>query len=461
MKTKPVINLCSSFTGDFHKKNAITHYYFVWLMHRIQQIFIVAILWLVSLQSAYSQNINYVRQLLDTLCAPAYHGRGYEYEADRKAAAFISEEISKLNLQAFEDGYFQYFTFPINTFPGAMELKIDGENMEPGVDFLVHPASAGAKGEFDILLLDSRNLQRQRFINRLKNKDLSGNFILLDTANLPQTPANKTLVKQIATENMLNAAGIIEIKYSALVFGVSQWQHDFVHIQLRHDAKPKTTKTTYVYIEAGQKERYRSQNIAAYIKGRSDSLLVFSAHYDHLGRMGRDTYFPGAHDNASGTAMLLDLARHFSTDSVQPYYTLAFVWFSAEEAGLIGSRYMAFSPLFSLQKTKLLLNLDLVGSGDGGIQVVNATEFEPEFQLLQRVNTTNNYLVAVKPRGPAANSDHYFFYERGVPAFFIYTLGEYKEYHNIHDTAENVPLSEYENFFRLIRDFTYQLHTEN
>ena len=59
----------------------------------------------------------------------------------------------------------------------------------------------------------------------------------------------------------------------------------------------------------------------------------------------------------------------------------------------------------------------------------------------------------IKKRGPAANSDHFPFYQKGVKCFFAYTLGNYKEYHNIYDTAENIPLSAYENIFKLIVDF--------
>ena len=68
-----------------------------------------------------------------------------------------------------------------------------------------------------------------------------------------------------------------------------------------------------------------------------DSFFVFTAHYDHLGTMGASVIFPGAHDNASGVAFLLDLARHFS--STPPPYSLIFLFLSGEEAGLKGSLY--------------------------------------------------------------------------------------------------------------------------
>ncbi len=88
----------------------------------------------------------------------------------------------------------------------------------------------------------------------------------------------------------------------------------------------------------------------ATIKGTAipDSFLVFSAHYDHLGQMGKDIYFPGANDNASGTSMLLNLAKYYSQN--RPKYSVLFIAFGGEEAGLIGSEYYVKNPLVPLSK---------------------------------------------------------------------------------------------------------------
>jgi len=153
--------------------------------------------------------------------------------------------------------------------------------------------------------------------------------------------------------------------------------------------------------------------------------------------------------------MVMDLARHFSLPENQPDMNIAFMAFSAEEAGLWGSSYYTAHPFFPLQDIKFLINLDMVGSGSKGIKVVNGNVFENEFNNLVKINTNNEYILKVNARGEAANSDHYPFYLEGVPAFFIYTLGdECKEYHTIFDDATNVPLTEYEDVFRLLTDFT-------
>jgi len=170
--------------------------------------------------------------------------------------------------------------------------------------------------------------------------------------------------------------------------------------------------------------------------------------------MGENVYFPGANDNASGVAMILDLAKYFANLKEKPNYSIAFLFFSAEEIGLIGSKYFCENPLFEMRNIECLINLDMVGSGEKGITIVNGKVFDEEFNKFTEINGNKNYLKKIKARDKAANSDHYFFYKNNVKSFFIYTLGNYKEYHNIYDKSEELPLNEYENLFKLLIDYS-------
>jgi aminopeptidase YwaD len=87
------------------------------------------------------------------------------------------------------------------------------------------------------------------------------------------------------------------------------------------------------------------------------------------------------------------------------------------------------------------------------ITVVNASIFKKEFELLNAINDHGNYLVKIKSRGKAANSDHYWFTEKGVPSFFIYALGGVQAYHDVDDKAATLPLTEFEDLFRLVVKF--------
>jgi hypothetical protein len=97
--------------------------------------------------------------------------------------------------------------------------------------------------------------------------------------------------------------------------------------------------------------------------------------------------------------------------------------------------------------------MDIMGTGEEGITVVNGTVFKKEFEKLQQINTENKFISDVKIRGKAAISDHYFFTEKGVKSFFIYTMGGIKAYHDIYDRPETLPLNEFENVFQLIVKF--------
>jgi len=98
-----------------------------------------------------------------------------------------------------------------------------------------------------------------------------------------------------------------------------------------------------------------------------------------------------------------------------------------------------------------------MGSGDEGMMAVNGTVFTKEFALLEKINNENKFLTTVKKRGKAANSDHYFFSEKGVPAFFFYTLGGGTAYHDVYDVAETLPLSRFQEVFSLLKVFIGEL----
>lgn len=224
------------------------------------------------------------------------------------------------------------------------------------------------------------------------------------------------------------------------------------------------TRTTPPIVKAG----YRSQNVCGYIPGETDSMIVFTAHYEHLGMSG-DTIFYGAHDNASGTAAVLDLARIVGSTRGQVLpttnyplptkYTYVFLFFGGEESGLIGSHYFADNPLINLNKVKLLVNIDLFCGGDEGLMVVNANarETKPYVDLLTQINDEGHYAAKIGRRDNAANSDHYFF-TRDCPSVFIYTLGgPYGGYHSPEDTCDGCGLGNYMNFMTLLKTFLEHL----
>ncbi|MEZ5083152.1 MAG: M28 family peptidase [Bacteroidales bacterium] len=394
-----------------------------------------------------SQDLIYARLVVDTLSTPSMCGRGYVNDGDKKAARFINDEFENFGLLPFGDSYFQLFTLPMNTYPGEIHVEVDKNPLSPGDQFVILPYSPSVSGTFDLVFAMADSLGNIKFPEGIGNMNVKKKVLVTDI-NQRDFKVNPNYL----------FAGYVFLQKDKVWWHVSDGHsvERYFALQILEEAINKKAKTIKIRAKNNFVKNYPTQNVIGYIKGKMnpEQFVVFSAHYDHLGQMGNDIYFPGANDNASGTAMLLNLAHHYSKPENQPECSLAFMAFSAEEAGLLGSGYYVRNPLFPLNQIRFLINLDMVGSGSEGIKVVNGSVFEKEFERLFQLNNDYGYLTDVKTRGKAANSDHYPFFVNGVPSFFIYTLGdESKEYHSIYDTPENVPFTEYEDLFRLLTDF--------
>ncbi len=375
---------------------------------------ILFLLLMLVTSTAFAQNLSFGRKMVDTLTAPYFWGRGYTNDGMKKAADFLSNEFKTYGLEPIGKNYFQQFSYPVNTFPGKMEVNVNGKDLMPGKDFIVSPETNGVRASGDLDVLDSI-----QFINR----------------------------KEMVVIKMQDK----------LTWDISPEVANYSLILVDKKALDKAPQTFKVNIENKLVKNFKAANVCGWVKGsvQPDSVIFITAHYDHLGGMGADTYFPGANDNASGVSLLLNLAQYYAKHPQK--YSIGFICFAGEEAGLIGSKYFTENPLVSLKNIRFLINTDLAGTGEEGITVVNATEFPKEFAMMNAVNDENKLLTKINARGKAANSDHYFFTEKGVPAFFFYTLGGIKAYHDVFDKAVTLPLNEHEDLFKLIIKFNEKL----
>jgi hypothetical protein len=406
--------------------------------------------------SAFSQNIGYARKAIDTLASPFMEGRGYVNHGDRKAADYIAGQFAEDGLSAFNNGYFQPYTFPMNTFPGEVNVTVNGKKLVAARDFLVNASSPAIHGEYKVFRISKDNVKSEKDLGRLIRK-FPDKIVLIDKEGI-ENKRVLSFLDSLKYVNNTGAAGLAYVTGSKLTWSVMAGKSvkSFPILEISRQSLPAKPKKIRVNIENEFFSNYPTQNVLGYIKGSvlPDTFLVFTAHYDHLGRMGSEARFPGANDNASGTAMLLDMARHYSRPENKPYYSIAFFSFSGEEAGLHGATYCADHPPFPLSQIKFLVNMDMVGTGREGITMVNATVFKDAYNRMVKINADNEYILTVKERGESCNSDHCPFYKKGVPAVFIYSMGkEFGEYHNPDDISAKLPLTEYEDIFRLIVAF--------
>lgn len=379
------------------------------------------------------------------------NGRGYTNRGDKIAADFIKNQFDKAQLNYFDNDPFQEFTLDVNVFEREVSLKIDGKKLKVGTDFIVHASSPSSVGSGKIIYLDSATIHNpSSWVLQKKFEKAIVAYRQEDEQALFKMP--KTFLEKITTAK---AYLVIAKKLTHWIAKNQNGKPKLLILEDRFDVKSK--KANWV-IQSQMRYGYQTQNVIGYVEGtqKPDSFMVFTAHYDHLGNMG-EAYFPGANDNASGVAMLIEMANHYAKNP--PKYSVAFIAFGAEEAGLVGSRYYTALPFFSLQSIKFLTNLDLFATGEKGMTVVNGSIFKKEFELLESVNEQGNYLPLIAKRGEAANSDHYFFYLAGVRSFFMYLQGDWANYH---DTADKTPIpyTKFKESFLLIRDFTDALMNE-
>ncbi len=412
------------------------------------------------LSTTLAQDMQQVKIVIDTLASPSMHGRGYVNNGDRIAANYLCQRYQEIGLQSFGKTYLQNFEMDINTFPKHLKLKIGKNELSLGKDFIINSISKSGKGKARLVRLDTNlyinNEVKEQFTKKNHNREILW---------YPQEEYNQIIeLPQFVINAIYEAKGIIEVKNSKLTASLSQRQLSNPFFEVSQAALdsclakyPKNKQKIKVKfrVDAELLTNYESQNVIGYLKGTSqpDTFLVITAHYDHLGRLGKKAYFPGANDNASGVALMLELAKFYQKPENRLPYSMAFMAFGGEEVGLLGSLHYVKNPLFSLKNIKFLLNFDLVGTGDEGITVVNGAIFEEAFKKLVEINQTHQYLPEIKRRGFAANSDHYFFTEMGVPSFFIYTLGGITAYHDIYDTAEGLPLTKFKELFALTQEF--------
>ncbi len=419
-------------------------------------------------QSTYEpgQDSIMIRGYIAALSSRGMAGRGYVNRGMHKAIQYLSTQFSTLGLQPFRTGFLQTYVYPVNTFPGIVDVKVNDRTLKAGEEYLVHPASGSCNTEeVKLRVVDGYDFAR-KLSGKLEKPGATGKAWKKWIKGLGKTK-NAYLLKHTDTickimkwdhESMLLQqlpAGIFLLpRKGKPIWSVAQEQLPATVIELYDTSLvfQKNRKLTAI-IQSKLQEKFNAANVLGYVPGtvQPDSFIVLTAHFDHLGKMGSRAMFPGASDNASGTAMLLNLARYYVAHPQK--YSVAFIAFGGEEAGLLGSEYFTGHPVFPLEQIRFLVNLDIMGDATDGVTVVNGSLHQEQFDLLSKLNKEGHYLPAVKIRGEAANSDHYPFSEKGVPAFFLYSNGGKGFYHDIWDKADQVTLRNIPAVADLLRQF--------
>ena len=224
-----------------------------------------------------------------------------------------------------------------------------------------------------------------------------------------------------------------------------------------------------VIINRRTQETALTHNVIGVLPGNDPLLqneyVIIGGHYDTTANppKGRKLFFDninnGADDNASGTAMVLELFEKYAATKNHKR-TLVFILFGGEELGLLGSKFYAENPTVDLEKVQLMVNLDMIGRLDenknvyvGGVPTANGfSETLKPFFDQSELNVTSYEHTASGVRSLFSRSDHYNFYRKDIPSLFFFT-GIHKDYHTPRDEAD---LVNYEGL-KLISDLAEQV----
>ncbi len=219
---------------------------------------------------------------------------------------------------------------------------------------------------------------------------------------------------------------------------------------------------------ADEEQRLHSflgRNVGALVPGTDPQLkeewILLSAHFDHLGQDG-DRYFPGADDNASGVAMLLEVAERFALQQVRPRRTIVFVAFDQEEVGLLGSTHFATHPPRDIKKLKAFLTADMIGRSMAGLMdeyvFALGSETAPQLrQLLEEVRPPQGLLVGrLGADLIGTRSDYGPFRDRRIP-FLFFSTGQHADYHRVTDRPDRLDYVKLRKISLWISDLTWRL----
>ena len=399
-----------------------------------------------------AQDLTHYKRVIKEISSSKYQGRGYAKDGANKAGRFLQKEYMKAGV---DEVTLQPFTIDINTFGGKMKMWADGRKLQAGVDFSMREYSPGVHGTFPVYHVDTLNFDAERMYADLRKPEYANALVCCDFwFSYRHRDAFKPLQKTGECTN----AGLLQTWTSPIKFFKAYGEKvvDKPIVWVTPEAI-KGVKSVRLDVDNQFYKGYELFNVIAKVSGeRHDSCYVFTAHYDHLGNLGKKVYYAGANDNASGTAALVTLAAHYAKH--RPPYDIYFLAFSGEDANLRGSEFFAEHPIVPLEQIRYLFNIDMIGDNNPIQYCEVSDEGLRGYQLFEKINDEKHYFKSIDRGALDANSDHYPFAKRHVPCIFLENQegSAFPYYHTIYDNWQHAVFASYEPVFLLVTDFIEQ-----
>jgi aminopeptidase YwaD len=404
-----------------------------------------------------------LRATVESLTQPEMDGRRSGTAGGERAAAWLAQSLRDAGLRPGGDGgtFLQSFVVSAGRKVGdTSALEFDGRPLTVGAEWIPHGGSrtaqtrgrlvflgygvtapawddwAGDVRDAIVVVLDgvpSRLAQRMSRLDKVIRARQRGASALLIVSDTLPTPDATGAPVDLVSASLTSAAADVLLAPRTVADLAREVEQAAAPV--RHSLRGVARLRVEI-----RRDDLQATNVIGVLPGTdpalADEAIVLGAHYDHLGASGGAVYH-GADDNASGTAVVLGLARAFAAAGGTAR-TLVVALFGAEELGLVGSAHYVRHPAWPLARTAVMLNFDMVGRmQDGKLTIGGADTGDRLRRALTDALARVPEVVADVRGAPHSASDHSRFYAAGMPVLFFHT-GVHPDYHRPTDTAEKL-----------------------
>jgi len=396
-----------------------------------------------------------------TLAQLSWAGREAGSSGNRAAVDYIAGRFAAYGLRPAGDegSFFQWFDARQTALIRPPTLQILGEDgssllsLRYGVDFRLLLGGRAGGGQASSTVLYVRNLRAEdlRFGGRVVLAQETANplddaadaerrgagALLLMTGKWPSAMIIKSNDVPLVSSRAIPVYELTKEASDAILdlSGYRPWQLEDVPPAL------PLPLSALVDVSLAVTPTVRVPNVLAVLAGTdpqvSDEVLIIGAHLDHVGRLPDGTVYPGANNDASGMAVLLEIARLWHETGYQPRRTVLFAAWNGTELGLLGSKYYVTRPVFPLDMTAAMIQLDMVGQGRGFYIIAGCDETEDARILAHLENAAPRVQGRLSFEQDSETSDHRSFDLSGVPAVML-SWEEPQYAHRPEDTADTI-----------------------
>lgn len=432
---------------------------------------------------------------IKALTTPSMEGRGDGTKGLTRAAHLIEQRFKGLGLEpAGANSYFQPFTLITGAeLKGENQMRVGKTELKLNQDFVPFSFSASGTASAPVVFAGYGATAKEFGYDDYDGVDVKDKIVLLlryepagfaaRSGDHGMTQHAQLITKAInarnhgaravvlingklgdGEEDLLTRFGsvsgpvdsgimLVQVKNAVAEKWFQESGKSFAEVQdqINHSTKPASFAFP-AGVNVSMKVNVQStqatvNNVLAYLPGQTDEYVIVGAHYDHLGRGNFDSLapaqigqiHPGADDNASGTAGVLELAQRLAPMKGQLHRGILFMSFAGEELGLLGSAAWVEHPTRPLDKAVAMLNMDMIGRIKDDKVYIGGVGTGSTFQsVLEKAQgeSKSSFKIEFSPGG-YSSSDHMSFVTRRVPALFFFS-GLHSDYHKPSDTWEKI-----------------------